>query len=342
VIEGSEVIPELVSVVICAWNNWPDLEMTIESALNQSYRPLEVIVVDNCSTDGTPEEVSCSFGCSVRYIRQPNRGDAGAYNTGFGVARGEFVQFVDGDDVLAPNKIEKQVEVFRAGPQADIVYGDVRMFQTRAGVANWIDPSTKEESDIWCALISSHVGICALGTLWRRRIIEKVGPWDETLYVADLDYLLRAAWAGCRFAHCPGGPMGFARVRPGQMTADQSAIARGLEIVWEKALGYVAREPYRSLIAAELARQRFNRALSRDITKQEALATVKLARATSPETVPAFVYIAARAAIILPVNLLRTEWLRPIRQWILAKLTFDSPKSRALIVRQPSIPGPRS
>ncbi len=56
-IEQSEIVPGLVSVVICAWNNWPDLEMTIESALHQSYQPIEVIVVDNSSTDATAEEV---------------------------------------------------------------------------------------------------------------------------------------------------------------------------------------------------------------------------------------------------------------------------------------------
>ena len=89
------------SVVICAYNNWPDLEMTIESALHQSYRPVEVIVVDNDSVSNGDREVTKRYGDRLRYIRQANRGDGGAYNTGFSVARGDFVQFVDGDDVLA-------------------------------------------------------------------------------------------------------------------------------------------------------------------------------------------------------------------------------------------------
>lgn len=325
--DSGEVKPGLVSVVICAWNNWPDLEMTIESALNQSYKPIEVIVVDNSSTDATPEQVPSRFGQSVRYIRQSNKGDAGAYNAGFRLAHGEFIQFVDGDDVLAPNKVEKQLEVFQKDPFVDIVYGDARMFQTQAGAARWIDPSTQEESDIWRALISEHVGISALGTLWRRRSIEKVGPWDESLYVADLDYLLRSAWAGCMFAHSPGGPMGFARVRPGQMTADLTAIARGIEAVWNKALGYITNEPYRSLIAAELARHRFNMALSRDLTKQEALATLSLAQATSPEALPKPMYILTKATILVPI--IRARWLRTIRRWILRQFGFLSPSGLA-------------
>src|SRR5262249_24537160 len=97
-------------------------------------------------------EVPRRFGCRVRYIRQPNKGDAGAYNTGFSSSQGEFIQFVDGDDVLAPNKIDKQVEVFRNNQNVDIVYGDIRNFQTLCGVANWTDNGTKPEDDMLRAL----------------------------------------------------------------------------------------------------------------------------------------------------------------------------------------------
>jgi hypothetical protein len=110
--------------------------------------------------------------------------------------------------------------------------------------------------------------------------------------------------------------MGFSRVHPGQKTANDPAIANGLEAVWQKALGYVTREPYRSQIAAELVRHRVHKALSKKVTKQVALATLTLARATSPEYLPALVYVTLRLAIILPV--VRTRWLRPIRRSILA------------------------
>src|SRR5207253_3064616 len=106
-------------------------------AVHQSYAPIEVIVVDNSSTDETPNAVPKAFGKVVKYLQQPNRGDSGAYNTGYELAAGEFIQFIDGDDVLAPNKIQKQVEMFRADPTLDIVYGDVRMFQTLPGSAQW-------------------------------------------------------------------------------------------------------------------------------------------------------------------------------------------------------------
>jgi len=319
------MIAGLVSIVICAYNNWPDVEMTIESALNQSHHPVEVIVVDNSSMDATPEEVPKRFCPAVRYVRQPNRHYAGACNTGFELASGEFIQFVAGDDVLAPNKIEKQVEIFRANPGLDIVYGDVRMFQTLAGVANWTDVESKPEQDYLKAFIDTDeqwTGITALGVLFHRKAIEKVGPWDESMYVEDLDYWLRATWAGCRFGYCAGSPMGFVRLWPGQKTNNKLAMSRGMEAVWEKALGYVTREPYRGLIAANLARSRFYLALTRNqMTTREASAKLALARATSPGTISALAYAAGYATIILPGGfiLTRSRRLRPIR-WLLARL----------------------
>jgi hypothetical protein len=105
----------------------------------------------------------------------------------------------------------------------------------------------------------------------------------------------------------------------------QNARACG-SVVWEKALGYVSREPYRSLIAAELSRHRFNMALARDhVTKEEAVATLALARGTSPETVSALVYTVVRAAILLFEGAFCTRWLRSIRRRVLAQLlSFSS------------------
>jgi cellulose synthase/poly-beta-1,6-N-acetylglucosamine synthase-like glycosyltransferase len=324
--------PGLVSVVVCAYNNWPDVEMTIASALQQSFQPLEVIVVDNSSTDATSEEVPKRFGGRVRYVRQPNRECAGAHNTGFALASGEFIQFVAGDDVLSPNKIARQVELFRARPDLDIVYGDIRMFQTPGGVAHWSDVPTQQEHDMLSALLLREnlgAGINVLGALFRRRALEKVGPWDESLYCEDTDYWLRAAWAGCRFGHCPGAPMGFKRMWPGQKIADTVATTRGLEAVWDKALGYVTREPYHSLIAERLAELRFHMAVSRfQMARVEALATLARARAASSAKVSALTYAFGYAAIVLPWGsvLVRSRGLRPVRRFLAGLCRYAIPR----------------
>jgi len=99
IVTKSDLVPGSVSVIITAWNNWPDLDMAIASALCQSVPPHEVIVVDNSSTDATEEEVQRRYGSRVRYFRQPNRECAGAHNAGFSLASGEFVQFLAGDDI---------------------------------------------------------------------------------------------------------------------------------------------------------------------------------------------------------------------------------------------------
>ena len=136
---------DLASIIIVTHNNWPDLELAIQSALHQSYRPVEVMVVDNASTDATPDMVSRRFGDSVRYLWQSeNVLDGGGYNAGFRAARGEFIQFLDADDFLAPDKIEKQVEAFRADPDVDIVRGQFRQFQRSTGSARWSDIDVAE------------------------------------------------------------------------------------------------------------------------------------------------------------------------------------------------------
>jgi glycosyltransferase involved in cell wall biosynthesis len=321
-IEESRKNGALVSVVICAYNNWPDIEMTIESALRQSYQPIEVIVVDNSSTDKTAIEVPKRFGDRITYISQPNKGDAGAYNTGFAAASGDYIQFIDGDDVLAPTKIERQLGVFQAKPDADIVYGDIRNFQTAGGPARWDDIATQSEEDILKEFIAPRrgwSGIGALGTLFRRRTLEKVGPWDESLYIADLDYWLRAVIVGCRFEHCAGSPMGFMRQHARQMSATHSSMNRGMEAVLDKALGYISQEQYRNLIITRLAEIRYRMAIQRDsMDVSSALARLKQARTTCPQRVSLLAYALGWIAITIPGGsfVARSQSLGAIRRFL--------------------------
>jgi glycosyltransferase involved in cell wall biosynthesis len=296
-------MPELVSVVVCAWNNWPDLELAIQSALTQSHRDIEVIVVDNSSSDATPAEVPARFGERVRYIRQPNRGDSGAYNTGMAHARGDFIQFLDGDDMLAPDKVERQLEVFRADRDADVVFGNVRYFQSNAGPATWTDCDSVED-DVGMEPFLAAEGKCVgavLAVLFRRRAVEKVGAWDESIYVSDSDYELRAILAGLRYRRCPGGPVAFKRIRPGQMGTNHAAMLDGAEALWLKALGLVEDESHRESIRCNLARVRFFRAFRADgMSTREALARCRDARATCRSAVPRPAYLAALCVIAIP------------------------------------------
>ena len=111
--------PGLVSVLIPSYNRGYLIGKTIESVLAQTYRPIEIIVVDDGSTDDT-RAVIAKFGPAIRYIYQENAGLAVARNTGLVVARGEFIAFQDSDDMWLPWKLQVQVALMgclsRASP----------------------------------------------------------------------------------------------------------------------------------------------------------------------------------------------------------------------------------
>lgn len=113
----------LVSVVIPTYNCESYIADTLRSVLAQSHRPLEIIVVDDGSTDATRAVVS-GFGPEVRLVAQENQRVCRARNNGFALAQGEFVCFMDHDDHWYPWKIRRQLEAFEAHPQAGVVYTD--------------------------------------------------------------------------------------------------------------------------------------------------------------------------------------------------------------------------
>lgn len=120
--------PGLVSVIIPVYNGEPFLGEALESVLGQTYRPIEAIVIDDGSTDGS-EEVVRRFA-SVRYIYQPHQGAGSARNHGLKLAQGAFVAFLDADDVWLTEKLTLQIAAFTADPQLDLVFGHVQQFRS--------------------------------------------------------------------------------------------------------------------------------------------------------------------------------------------------------------------
>jgi len=116
----------LLSVIIPAYNAARYLGQAIESVLTQGYEPLELIVVDDGSTDITPEVVRGFPG--VRYLYQPNGGIAAALNHGLAVAQGEWLAFCAADDLWAKGRLENQFAAFARSPEPDIVFGHVQNF----------------------------------------------------------------------------------------------------------------------------------------------------------------------------------------------------------------------
>jgi glycosyltransferase involved in cell wall biosynthesis len=119
-----------VSVIVPAFNAKPWIAEALTSVLSQTVPPGEVIVVDDGSTDGTPEAVR-QFGSSVRYERRANSGAGAARNLGLRLAKGEYVAFLDADDLWLPEKLEKQLNLFSANPDIAWAYCDSYIFSDR-------------------------------------------------------------------------------------------------------------------------------------------------------------------------------------------------------------------
>jgi len=194
------VCPEpLVSVIIPTYNCSALLPDAIQSALAQTYSRLEVVVVDDGSTDNT-QQVVASFGDSVRYVHRPNGGTAAARNTGIRNSRGELFALLDQDDRWLPQKLEHQVPLFDCAGLVGLVAGGGRVVSLATSrVTSEFEPS--ETIDVhellaWC-------GIACASAVFSRDAIECVGLFDETLAgTDDWDMWIRIASAykvvGCR------------------------------------------------------------------------------------------------------------------------------------------------
>jgi glycosyltransferase involved in cell wall biosynthesis len=116
--------PGLVSVIISTYNRGYCIGKTIDSVLAQTYRPLEIVVVDDGSSDATRSVVE-KYGSAIRYLYQDNAGLAVARNTGLAAAKGEFIAFQDSDDIWLPWKLHVQVALMRHRPELALVWTDM-------------------------------------------------------------------------------------------------------------------------------------------------------------------------------------------------------------------------
>jgi glycosyltransferase involved in cell wall biosynthesis len=193
-----EITPGLVSTIIPTFNRSGMLVEAVQSVLNQTHRQLEVIIVDDGSTDETPTVVSQLQKADlqrVKYIRQVNAGPGGARNAGFQIAAGEFIQYLDCDDVLHPDKFAKQVQSLRSNPSAGISYCiTLREDPETKQFVNWARTAEKIEN-IFPSFLPTR-GWATLTPLWRRSVCEAVGPWKLFRLMEDWEYDLRAGFLG--------------------------------------------------------------------------------------------------------------------------------------------------
>ena len=166
----------LVSVIIPTYNCDRYLAAAIESVLAQNYQPLEIIVVDDGSDDETAKIVQ-SFGQSIQYVYQTNQGTAAARNHGISLAKGDFLAFLDADDLWLKNKTRLQMAAFANNPQADVVFGAVEQFYS--------SKSHKDLEHSADSLLSLQSGHIPSAMIIKRDSFFKVGQFETHWQLAE-------------------------------------------------------------------------------------------------------------------------------------------------------------
>ena len=222
------------SVVIAAYQLADLVGAAIESALSQTVEPLEVIVCDDGSTDGTGEAVA-RHGDLITYLWQENGGEAAAKNAGVRAATAEFVAILDGDDVYLPQRLEALGELAAARPDLDILVSDAYLevdgqLVRRCYGSSW--PFVSGDQRLGIVQRNFILGHAAV----RRETLLAVGGFDETLrYVTDWDLWARLILSGSR-AGLVDEPLARYRVRQGSLSSQRLGMRTGEIAVLEKIL----------------------------------------------------------------------------------------------------------
>ena len=192
----------LVSILIPCYNAERWIAQAIESALTQTWTEKEVIVVDDGSTDGSLEIIKHYADC-IRWETGPNRGGNVTRNRLLELARGEWIQYLDADDYLLPDKISKQMAFLSAHPITEIVFGPWIMEHWSERGSLRVLLEIHEPRDPWILLPLWFLPQTG-GPLWRRDALIEVGSWKpDQPCCQEYDLYLRLLMAGKSFAYCP-------------------------------------------------------------------------------------------------------------------------------------------
>jgi glycosyltransferase involved in cell wall biosynthesis len=191
----------LVSILIPCFNTERWIEQAIKSALAQTWREKEVIVVDDGSTDMSLKLIK-NFGDRIRWVSGPNRGSNVARNRLLELARGEWLQYLDADDYLLPEKIALQMEFSAENPAADVAFGPSTIEHCSQTETRRELLPIPEPHDPWILLARWYLPQTG-ATLWRKQAIVDVGAWKtDQPCCQEHELYLRLLIAGKHFAYC--------------------------------------------------------------------------------------------------------------------------------------------
>lgn len=196
----------LVTVITPSFNQGQYIRETIESVLGQDYSYIEYLVIDGGSTDSTVDVLRSFHDPRMVWISEPDHGQTDALNKGLRRAHGEYLTYLNSDDLLLPNAISTIVEAFENNPAIDILYGDCLFIDTHGVPILTARAAPFDLSHV----VTGKLAILQPGTVWRKRVFEKLGLfWDELHYCMDTEYWIRAGAADCQLTYLPGARSAF-------------------------------------------------------------------------------------------------------------------------------------
>ncbi len=208
-----------VSVLMPTFNRAKFLPEAIDSVLSQTYADLELLIVDDGSEDNTTSVLEPFLRDErVRYFYQDNQGQSYARNVGLKHAMGDFVAFLDSDDIWKPEKLEKQLAVVRAHPDADIVHGDEEIIDEQSAVTSLLNMARYSGRITRYLLADNSVSITT--ALVKRRCFDEMGGFDTSVGVAD-DYELWLRFSARYRFHYEPGIVASYRVMDDQISSDK-------------------------------------------------------------------------------------------------------------------------
>jgi GT2 family glycosyltransferase len=215
----------LLSVVIPVWNGERFLRSAVENVLSQQYAPIEILIVNDGSTDGTEAEVS-RLPCDVRYFAQHNGGPAAARNRGIRESSGDVIAFLDVDDLWPENILALLVSELMGDAAVDVVHGYGQVLSLDPASGAFVSAGSPEEA------FPHYIG----AGVYRRRVFDRIGLFDSTMmYGEDTDWFARAKSAGAVLKRLDLVTM-LVRRHDQNMTRDTSQLTRGNLRAFKRAL----------------------------------------------------------------------------------------------------------
>jgi glycosyltransferase involved in cell wall biosynthesis len=225
----------LISIIMPTYNRAQYIRQAIESICAQDYPHWELIIMDDGSTDKTSIVIADLLSPRVRYLSQPQHGPAAARNAALQHTTGEFIAFLDSDDVYLPGKLSAQIAVFRSQPAWGAVHSGWQSMDDTGVLGPAAQPWTQAprlDLESWLKWKPVFLG----GIIVRAEWIRKAGPFNEKLFQTDdVDLMFRLSAAGCRMTWWRQATVGY-RIHASNITRDSVRQAQDL---WDAVDGFL-------------------------------------------------------------------------------------------------------